>query len=120
MTRGRDLSNGRPGTAWWGIPVFPAFGREPRLRELRSQAAVSGVLVAFDPEGFAGATLGGDDVFIPLQGEATIDHGSRAIATLDDPADASALHVTVSVEDPGAARTEHRGLGPGDRFSWGA
>jgi hypothetical protein len=79
-----------------------------------------GVLVAFEPEGFAGANLGGDDVFIPLQGEATIDHGSRAIAMLDDPADASALHVTVSVEDPGAARTEHRGLGPGDRFSWGA
>ncbi len=75
--------------------------------------------VALDPDGFAGARLEGDDVFIPLRGQATLDGRFRATASLDNPGVPSSPRVTVTVEGPGAPRTLHGGLGLGETFLWG-
>ncbi len=102
--------------------VFPSLGYTATSLDCgiyRPQAPLANVIVALDPDGFAWAKLQGDDVFIPLGGEATIDHEFHASALLEQGSDASTARITVSVEGPHDARTVHRGLGRGDRFPWG-
>ena len=79
-----------------------------------------GVIMAFEPSDFEWAALAHEDVFIPLQGEATLDHEFRATATLDSRGDASALSVSVALGAPDASGIEHHALGVGDRFAWGS
>ena len=60
------------------------------------------------------------EVFIPFDGEATIDHDFHAKARLDGRDDVSAARVTISVVGSDSARTEHHGVGSGDTFPWGS
>lgn len=100
---------------------FPSIRRRKhRLREPRQQLSLSGVIAVFEPQGFDWAALADDEVFIPFQGEATLDHSFRATATLDRAADGSATHVNVSLGDLDASHTETPALGAGDRFAWGS
>ena len=70
--------------------------------------------VAYSLTGLDWANLEGDDVFVPFDGQAIIDHEVHARATLDARGDASPSRVTISVESAGVARAVHPGLGPGD------
>jgi hypothetical protein len=102
--------------------VFPSLGHvgtNMGCGNEHPQALSPEAIVAADPDGFAWAMLDGDDVFIPLRGEATIDHAVHATAVLDGTDSASAPRVTVSTEEPPAPPSAHRGLGLRDSFPWG-
>ena len=71
------------------------------------------------PDGFADLALAPGDVFIPLDGDASLDHSPRATATLEaKTADAIAPTVAVSVASDGG-HTMQRGLRARDLFVWG-
>lgn len=74
---------------------------------------------AFDPDGFADVMLEGDDVFIPLEGQATLDHESHATATLETIDPEPGTYVRISIEEPDALPLTLASLGRGDRFPWG-
>jgi hypothetical protein len=78
-----------------------------------------GFLYAFDPDGFADVMLEGDDVFIPLEGQATLDHQSHATATLETLDPEPGTHVRISIEEPDASPLTLASFGRGDRFPWG-
>jgi hypothetical protein len=78
-----------------------------------------GFLYAFDPDGFADVRLEGDDVFIPLEGEAILDHRSHATATLETIDPEPGTYVRISIEEPDASPVTLASLGRGDRFAWG-
>ena len=106
----------------WG-GVFPSIGHVAVNRgcvEEFPQVHSPMVGLTTDPPGFAWAKPGGDDVFIPFQGKATVDGEFHATAVLEDPdADAPAL-VTVSIAVRDQPPTVHGGLRRGDTFPWGA
>jgi hypothetical protein len=70
--------------------------------------------VAYYLTGLDWAELEGDDVFVPFDGQAIIDHEVHARATLDAHGDASPPRVTISVESADVDRAVHPGLGQGD------
>jgi hypothetical protein len=72
------------------------------------------------PEGFTDAGLAPGNVFIPMHGEATLDHDFKATADLDPSSDdASVPAVTVLIANGRAYPRVHRGLRAGDAFRWG-
>jgi hypothetical protein len=73
--------------------------------------------VAVSLTGFDWATLQGDDVFIPFGGQATIERGFHATASLDAGADAAAARATIWAEGLHGAQTTD--TAPGDTFGWG-
>jgi hypothetical protein len=78
-----------------------------------------GFIYALDPDGFDDVRLAGDDVFIPLEGEATLDHESHATATLETIDPEPGTYVRISIEEPDASPLTLASLGRGDRFPWG-
>jgi hypothetical protein len=75
--------------------------------------------VAYSLTGLDWAKLEGDDVFVPFDGQAIIDHEVHARATLDARGDASPPRVTISVESADVDRAVHPGLGHGDVLPMG-
>jgi hypothetical protein len=66
------------------------------------------------------ARLEGDDVFIPFDGTAAIDHAFYATAVLDAPDGGASRRVAISVAEPPLVQPKLQGhLGPGDSFVWG-
>ncbi len=66
------------------------------------------------------ARLEGDDVFIPFEGTAAIDHAFYATAVLDAPDGGGSRRVAISVAEPPLVPPKLQGhLGPGDSFVWG-
>jgi hypothetical protein len=72
------------------------------------------------PDNLDWARLEGDDVFIPFDGTAAIDHAFYATAVLDAPDGGGSQRVAISVAEPPLVPPTLQGhLGPGDSFVWG-
>jgi hypothetical protein len=80
-----------------------------------------GVLELRAPASFDWAAPKPGNVFIPLQGEAILDHDYHATAILDVLGDAgtSALSATITTTRPKEADDQHPHMRPMDSFRWG-
>ncbi len=112
----------------WRAPVpvggvFPTLSRMVAYlgcAEAFPQGHSPVVRIAQNPDGLDWAEPEGDDIFIPLFGEATVDEAFRATAAIEPTDGGSALHVTVWIQGPSPAPpAQYRGLGRGDTFPWG-
>jgi hypothetical protein len=108
-------------TAWPG-GVFPTPGHVAAnfgCGQLHEEVISPLVLLAFDLDGFDWARLQDGDVFIPVDGKATVDHGPKATALFDERAGRASPRASVSIEGAHGASTIHAGVERGDTFDWG-
>jgi hypothetical protein len=101
--------------------VFPSLGQATTITgciDMHWQIHSPTISLAVGPDRLAWARLEDDDVFVPFQGSAALDHTWVATAALEA-TDGAPPRIDVSVHQGDASLAAFDGLKTGDSFPWG-